>query len=310
MKKFKNIVNVKSIKMKTKPARRTFIQTALLGTAALTTGISNASASAMSIGSDKKNPPLKLGLMSYNLGKDWDIDTIIKNCTEAGWVHAELRTTHKHGVEVTLTKKEREEVKKRFKDSSLEAISLASAFQYWYPDPAELRKNIEGTKEYLQLAADVGAIGIRVFPNASAQDVSSEKMLKQTGEALANVGEFGHNLGVDVRVCVHGLGTGNVPAIKKILDYSQSDHVYVNWNCMESDVEGEGLEKNFNMIKDRIRGVHMHEFYSGYPYLAFLKLLRESGYKGYCNAEIDSSCEPVRLMKYYKALFLALQNAI
>jgi len=296
--------------MKTKPARRTFIQTALLGTAAFTTGISNATASKMSFGLEKRNPHLKLGLMTYNLGKDWNIDTIIKNCTETGYVHAELRTTHKHGVEISLSKLERAEVKKKFKDSSLEAISLASAFQYWYPDAAELKKNIEGTKEYLQLAADVGAIGIRVFPNASAENVSSEKMLKQTGEALAEVGEFGHNLGVDVRVCVHGLGTGNVPTIKKILDYSKSDHVYVNWNCMESDVEGEGLEKNFNMIKDRIRGVHLHEFYSNYPYRAFLKLLRESGYKGYCNSEIDTSCEPVRLMKYYRELFLALQDAV
>jgi sugar phosphate isomerase/epimerase len=292
------------------PSRRKFLQTAALGVAAMTTSLSKSSATELNVEEKKKLPPLKLGLMTYSLGKDWDIETIIKNCTETGWVHAELRTTHKHGVEVTLTKKERAEVKKRFKDSSLEAISLASAFQYWYPDPAELKKNIEGTKEFLQLAADVGAIGIRVFPNASAEDVSGEKMLRQTGKALAEVGEFGHNLGVDVRVCVHGLGTGNVPAIKKILDYSKSDHVYVNWNCMESDVEGVGLEKNFNMIKDRIRGVHLHELTSDYPYRAFLKLLRESGYKGYCNAEIDSSCEPVRLMKYYRALFLALQDDI
>ena len=293
-----------------KPTRRQFIQTAALGAAALTTGIPTVSASETIAGKKSKMPPLKLGIMSYNLAKDWDIDTIIKNCTETGFVHAELRTTHKHGIEVTLTQEERAEVKKRFKDSPLEAISLASAFQYWYPDQAELKKNIEGTKEFLQLAADVGAIGIRVFPNASAQDVSSEKMLKQTGEALAEVGEFGHNLGVDVRVCVHGKGTDQVPAIKKILDYSQSDHVYVNWNCTEGDMEGEGLEKNFNMIKDRIRGVHMHEFYSDYPYRAFLKLLRESCYQGYCNAEIDSSCEPLRLMHYYRTLFLTFQNEI
>ena len=296
--------------MKKEPTRRRFIQTAALGTAALTTGISKASASELNPGLKKNSPPLKLGLMTYTLGKDWDIETIIKNCTETGWVHAELRTTHGHGVEVSLNQTQRAEVKKRFEDSPMEAISLASGFQYWYPDPAELKKNIEGTKEYLQLAADVGAIGIRVFPNASAEDVSSEKMLKQTGKALAEVGEFGHNLGVDVRVCVHGKGTGNIPAMKKILDYSNSDHVYINWNCMASDTEGEGLEENFNMIKDRIRGVHLHELHSDYPYRNFLKLLRESGYKGYCNAEISQSCEPIRLMHYYRTLFFAFQNEI
>ncbi|MCJ7447671.1 MAG: hypothetical protein MUO72_08260 [Bacteroidales bacterium] len=65
-------------------------------------------------------------------------------------------------------------------------------------------------------------------------------------------------------------------------------------------------------MKDRIKGVHMHELWSpDYPYRLFFKLLSESGYKGYCNAEIGrASCEPIEFMKYYRGLFLALQNAI
>lgn len=296
--------------MKQESTRRKFLKTTALGAAILSTGLPKTFASEAAKEGKKKHPPLKLGLMTYTLGKDWDIDTIIKNCSETGWVHAELRTTHKHGVEVSLNKQQRAEVKKRFKDSPMEAISLASAFQYHDPDPAELKKNIEGTKEYLQLAADVGAIGIRVFPNAFPEGVSRDKTMEQIGKALAEVGEFGHNLGVDVRVCVHGNGTGDVTIIKKILDYGGSDHVYVNWNCMESDTAGKGLEYNFNLVKDKIRGVHMHEFYSNYPYREFLTLLRNSGYKGYCNAEIAESCEPIRLMHYYRTLFLAFQNEV
>ncbi len=72
--------------------------------------------------------PLKIGMMTYNMGKNWDIETIIKNCTETKYQHAELRTTHSHGVEVTLSASERSGVKKRFEDAGL-AISLASAFK-------------------------------------------------------------------------------------------------------------------------------------------------------------------------------------
>jgi sugar phosphate isomerase/epimerase len=290
--------------------RRDFIRSAALGAALLGTCAEPVSAKRLTPAEKKKDPPLKLGLMTYNLGKEWDIETIIKNCSEAGWVHAELRTTHKHGVEVTLSKKERSEVRKRFEDSPLEAISLASAFKYHYPDPEELRENIEGTKEYLQLAADVGAIGIRVFPNAFVEGVDREKTMEQIGRSLAEVGEFGHNLGVDVRVCVHGRGTDEIPVIRKILDYSGSGHVYVNWNCSPNDVKGAGLKANFDMVKDKIRGVHMHDLTGDYPYREFLTLLRESGYKGYCNAEIKPSCEPVRLMNYYRTLFLAFQDEI
>jgi sugar phosphate isomerase/epimerase len=113
----------------------------------------------------KNRKPLRLGLMSYTLAKDWDIATVIKNCTETKFEHIELRTTHAHGVEVTLNSAQRQDVRRRFEDAGLK-ISLASGFSYHHPDQAELRKHIEGTKEYTLLARDVGALGIRVFPNA------------------------------------------------------------------------------------------------------------------------------------------------
>jgi len=217
--------------------------------------------------SGKNNRPLKLGLMSYNLAKDWDIDTIIKNCTETGFEHIELRTTHAHGI--------------------------------------------EGTKEYTLLARDLGALGIRVFPNALPAGVPEEQTLRQIGKSLGEVGEFGHDHGVDIRVCVHGSGTNIVAKIKKMIDYAQSPHVYINWNCDHNDTKGPGFEANFNSVKDRIRNIHMHELWDEqYPYREFFRLLKQAGYQGYCDAEIPASCEPIRLMKYYRALFLAYQNAI
>jgi hydroxypyruvate isomerase len=136
--------------------------------------------------------------------------------------------------------------------------------------------------------------------------------MEQIGKALAVVGDFGNDQGVEIRVCVHGQGTNSVDVIKKIIDYSNSRNVFVNWNCNSSDNEGGGLEHNFNLVKERIRGVHMHDLPDdSYPYRQFLQLLSNSGYKGYCNAEIERvSCEPVEYMKLYRGLFLALQNAI
>ncbi|HEC44741.1 MAG TPA: sugar phosphate isomerase/epimerase [Bacteroides sp.] len=248
--------------------------------------------------------------MTYTLAKEWDIETIIKNLSEAGYQSVELRTTHAHGIEVTMSKKERAEVKKRFEDSPLEAISLASAFKYHYEDQAELKKNIEGTKEYTLLARDVGALGFRVFPNDLPEGVPVEKTKEQIGKALAEVGEFAYNEGVEIRVCVHGKGTAFVPIIKEIIDYSDSPHVYVNWNCTAGDVEGKGLEYNFNLIKDRIKSLHMHELWDEYPYRQLFSLLSENNFTGYCNAEISGNEDPVRFMKYYRGLFLALQDAL
>ena len=45
---------------------------------------------------------LKLGTVTYNIAKDWDVPTIIKNLTEAGFDGVELRTTHKHACEISF----------------------------------------------------------------------------------------------------------------------------------------------------------------------------------------------------------------
>ena len=293
--------------------RRNFIKTAALSTtAAMVPLTAQSAAEQQEYKPFVLNPsPLKIGVMTYTLAKDWDIDTIIKNLTEAKYQTVELRTTHAHKVEVNLTTAQRAEVKKRFKDSPLEVISLASGFQYHSPDPVELKNNIEGTKEYILLARDVGAVGIRVFGNALPSGVPEEQTEQQIGKALAEVGEFGYNNGVEVRICVHGTKTNQPSVIKKIIDYSHSPHVYVNWNCNPEDTEGSGIESNFDLLKDRIRGVHMHEMWiPEYPYRKLFKLLSGIGYKGYCNAEIDGNPDPIRFLKYYRALFLAYQDAI
>ena len=309
--------------MNTRSTRRTFLQTAAVAAGAAALPIRAAASApqgAASTFTANKNP-LKLGLMTYLIGQSWDIPTIIKNCTETKFEHVQLRTTHKHGVEVALTKEQRAEVKKRFADAGL-AISLASAFEYHSPDAAVLRRNIEGTKEYLQLAADVGAHGIRVFPNSAPEEgaPTRDRILEQIGKSIAEAATAGHDLGVQLRLEEHGTRTANIPVIRKILDYANNPHVYVIWNCSESDYTGVGLPKGsegmsleaqFNLVKDKIGNVHLRELSTSYPWRELFALLAKSGYKGYCDVEVSpESAEPVRYMHNYRALFLALQNAV
>jgi len=251
--------------------------------------------------------------MTYTLARDWDIETIIKNLTEAKFECVELRTTHTHGVEVDLTSAQRAEVKKRFADSPIRLSGLASGFYYHSPDPDELRENIEDTKEYVKLAHDVGAVGIRVFPNMLLEDkgIPKEKTITQIGRSLREVGEFAEDYNVKIKLCAHGRGTSNIPVIKSIMDAADHDNVVVNWNCNPSDLEDGGFDENFEMIKDKIFSLHMHELSNiEYPYRKLFMKLLDNGFNGDCFAEIDASREPIRLMNYYRALFLAYQNIV
>src|SRR5687767_1538636 len=100
---------------------------------------------------------LKLGTVTYNIAKDWDVPTIIKNLTEVGFDAVELRTTHKHGVEIALSQAQRAEVRKQFEGSAVKIGGLGTTCEYHSPDTAVVRKNIDETKEWVKLAKDLGS---------------------------------------------------------------------------------------------------------------------------------------------------------
>ena len=293
--------------------RRQFLTTAALGTAALATSTPAAEPPAvLKSGMNFSRPAkMKLGTVTYNLAKDWDIPTLIKNCTEAKFEGVELRTTHAHGVEVTLTKAQRDEVRKRFENSKVELMSLGSAFDYHTTDPAKLCKDIEATKEYIVLAHDVGATGVKVRPNGLPKEVPVEKTLEQIGRSLRELGQFAEGHGQQIRVEVHGAGTQLLPHMKTIMDVANHKMVGVCWNSNPTDLEGAGFDHNFDLVKDKIFTVHMRDLHlEDYPFRRLLTRLNENHFQGYCLAEIPDSKDPVRVMKYYRSLWLAYQGLV
>jgi sugar phosphate isomerase/epimerase len=281
------------------------------GAASLVGGLSFVGEAAQAPSFLLRPPRMKLGLVTYNLAQNWDVDEIIKNCEAAKFQGVELRTTHKHGVEVTLARDQREQVKKRFQDSRVELMSLGSAFDYHTPDPEKLKKDIAATKEYIVLAHDVGAAGVKVRPNGLPKEVPKEKTLEQIGRALRELGEFGDSRGVQIRLEVHGTGTSLLPNIKRVIDVADHKNVGACWNSNQSDLEGEGWDHNFDLVKDKILQVHMRDlFLEEYPWRKLLTRLNEINFTGYCLAEIPESKDPVRVMRYYRALWLAYQGSL
>lgn len=293
-----------------KTHRRHFLKTATLGLGTLalaTPGLTAAEPNTTFARPSK----LRLGTVTYNLAKNWDIATIIKNCEAAKFEGVELRTTHAHGIEVTLSKDQRAEVRKRFADSSVALMGLGSAFDYHTPDAVRLRKDIEATKEYLVLAHDVGASGVKVRPNGLPKEVPKEKTLEQIGRSLRELGEFADGHGQQIRLEVHGQGTSLLPNIKTIIDGAGHKNVGVCWNSNQTDLDGRGFDYNFDLVKDKIFTVHMRDLsLDEYPFRKLLTRLNEIGYTGFCLAEIPESNDPVRVMQYFRALFLAYQNLL
>ena len=298
--------------MMTARGRRAFLKSGILGVGGL--GVLDVADRACAAPSERSLaqasepvPGFRLGLVTYNLAKDWDIETLIKNCEETGFDAVELRTTHKHGVELPLTKEQRAEVRRRFETSRVRLLSLGTTCEYHSPDPAVVEKNMAETRRWCELAKDLGCLGVKVRPNGFAEGVPHEKTLEQIGRALAKCGNTARDLGVEIWLEVHGLETQLPPNIHRIMEVCNHPAVGVCWNSNDTDVANGSVDPSFDLLKPWLRNCHITELWrEEYPWREMFGLLKAAGYNRYTLAEIPSSCEPIRLMHYYRALWESL----
>src|SRR5258706_3130280 len=134
--------------MPLKLSRRDLLATGAAGIAAAT-----AQPSALAAEADRR---MHLGIVTYNVAKDWDFDTILKNCKAAGIEGVEFRTTHKHGVEPEISSDRRKEIKQQCADAGLLQTSLGSICEFQSTDAEVVRSNIDTCRDFILLAKDIG----------------------------------------------------------------------------------------------------------------------------------------------------------
>ncbi len=264
------------------PDRREFLKSAAFGASAAIGAGSLLSALNLQAQSERSGS-MKFGLVTYLWGKDMDLPELLDVCEKSGLSGVELRTDHAHGVEPSLSKSERTEVRKRFADSPVELVGYGSNAQYHESDPAKLKHNIELTKKYIHLMHDCGGTGVKVKPNQIPADVARDKTIQQIGRSLNEVAEYAQGYGQQIRVEVHGRGTSELPAVRDIFQVADHSNATVCWNSNDVDLQGGGLEHNFNLVKDRFGAtVHVRELDDKkYPYADLMQLFLKMRYSGW-----------------------------
>lgn len=152
-------------------------------------------------------------------------------------------------------------------------MGLGTNQQFDYVDQSRLKESIERTKAFIRLSADVGGSGVKVKPNALHKEVPAEKTLAQISASLNELARYGADFGQQIRLEVHGEETQELPAIKQIMDGATHPNATICWNCNPQDLNGNGFEYNFRLVKDRFGATcHVRELdRTDYPYPALLK---------------------------------------
>jgi sugar phosphate isomerase/epimerase len=286
-------------------SRRGFLKSAAaLATVGATTGQAGAQPA-----SPRRTIPFRLGIVTYNIAANWDIPTLLRVCRNVGLSPVELRTGHRHGVEPSLSRDQRREVRNRFADAGVGIWGCGTVCEFHSPDQAVVRNNIETCRRFVELAADLGGRGVKVRPNGLPSEVPVTRTLEQIGRSLVPCGRAAADAGVEIWVEVHGSGTAHPPHIRTIMEHCNHPSVGVTWNSNATDVRQGSVAEYFRLLRPWIRSCHINELHSGYPYRELFRLLRENGYDRVTLAEIAGTPDVPsgeRLMRYYKALWTEL----
>jgi hypothetical protein len=247
-----------------------------------------------------------LGSVTYQVLQNMDLETVIRTLQGTGFDAVELRTTHKHGVEPSISAAERERVKSRFEHSKVRLLSYGTTCEFQSADPVERRKQIDLAKQFVELAHDTGAWGVKVRPNGLAKGVPRETTIQNIAAGLKEVGEHGYVHGVEIWLEVHGGETQIPTAAAEIMRATNHKNVGLCWNSNPTDVVNGSVKASFELLRPWLMSCHINELTSGYPYKELFTLMRNSKYDRWTLCECAESKEPERFLKYYRALWREL----
>lgn len=288
--------------------RRQFLQAGAAGAAGLALSAGPAPAA------EGRLPKYKLGLVTYNTAAKWDLPTVLQVCKKVGLAAVELRTTHAHGVEPSLSKSQRQEVRQRFADSGIVAWGCGSVCEFHAPDQTVVRKNVETCKQFVELTADIGGRGVKVRPNGIPKDVPVEKTLAQIGAALAECGKAAADAGVEIWVEVHGNGSSHPPYVRTMMEQCGHKSVGITWNSNETDKKNGSVAEYFQLLRPWLKSCHINDLYKdmtgAYPYRELFALMRAADYDRVTLIEVGRTPPDVatgeEFLRYYKALWTEL----
>ncbi len=246
---------------------------------------------------------MKLSIMTYQIAKDWDLDTYLQVAKRTGCAGVEFRVEldYKHGVELERTPEERQAIKAKCAEAGIDIACIATGCRFHFPEPEKRAEQVVLAKQYVQLAADLGCGRIRVFGNDLPADVEKRRVVGFVGNSLRDIAEFSEPLGVDVLLEMHGdfndWRTATVAA-----EWANHQNVAIIYNCDQRDIVEGSVRDCFEGIQHLLRHVHFHSLLADYPYKELLSLLKGMDYQGYLSAELPASDDPETVMGLTAAL--------
>jgi len=248
---------------------------------------------------------MKLGLMAYELAKDWDAETTAKMCKEGRMEAFEFFASpdYKQKIGLDMQPADAKKVRKAFGDANVAISGLAITERYDWPNVAQVKEAIAKTKQYVLLAVDIGAPRLRCLGDQLHTNEPKQWTVRRISDALREIVHYSAGLGVDVAFEMHGSFSNWEDALEVVKTVNHP-RCYLVHNSQPENTPPDDFDRVFELLRPHIGHVHLHDLLDPkYPYKKFLKKLRETNYEGTCSLELEPSQDPTRVLHLTRALF-------
>lgn len=239
---------------------------------------------------------------------DWSMPQIIQLAADAGYDGIELRFV---GGEESLWKlaafsgTQMAETKRALSDHGLKIACVDTSCRFHSPDARERDAAIEEAERMSDMAAELGAPGIRVFGDTIQPGADRDSTRKWIADSIRNLADRTAPKGVQVWLETHSdfVAAGETAAI---LRECSSPSTGVVWDPVNSLVAtGEPLAEGASLLGSAIRHIHVKDFRhtsvgvqyvltgeGGFPWNDFSAALKELSYNGFVSFEWEKKWHP------------------
>jgi len=229
----------------------------------------------------------------------WSLDEVLRVGRRLGYdgVEPRLDSNHAHGIEVGLSPDGRARAKAQFAESGVAVCCLATSLGFIATEPERRTALLEATRARLELAADLGCPGLRVFAGAVPQGVSLDEALNAAADNLRVAGDIAAGLGVELWLETHDT-LCRAALCARVVRAANHPSVKVNYDVIHPLRLGEPLDVTFAELDGLVRHAHWHDarldpknclitrFGEGeVPLAAIVEWLRGQGFEGYLSGE-------------------------
>ncbi len=190
----------------------------------------------------------------------WGLDEVLRVGARLGYdgVEPRLDSGHGHGVEVDLSPDCRRRVREQFAESGVAVGCLATSLQFIAIEPEQRTALLEATRARLELAAELGCPGLRVFAGGVPQGVELDEALDAAADNLRAAGDIAGALGVELWLETHDT-VSRAELCARVVRSADHPSVWVNYDVMHPARLGEPLEATFDHLDGLVRHAHWHD---------------------------------------------------